>query len=97
MIPGDEDQGNRHRRSGTDLLLAASERLYGALLALYPKAFRRRYASEMRRDFRELLREGLQEGAGRSWRGYVRRRSRTWPSPPSKKGEPCWRGTATCP
>jgi capsular polysaccharide biosynthesis protein len=40
----------------------ASARLYGALLALYPKAFRRRYSEEMRRDFRELLREGLEEG-----------------------------------
>jgi capsular polysaccharide biosynthesis protein len=37
-------------------------RLYGALLVLYPKAFRRRYSEEMRRDFRELLREGLEEG-----------------------------------
>jgi capsular polysaccharide biosynthesis protein len=36
--------------------------LYGALLVLYPKAFRRRYSEEMRRDFRELLREGLEEG-----------------------------------
>ena len=32
------------------------------MLALYPKSFRRRYASEMRRDFRDLLREGLEEG-----------------------------------
>jgi capsular polysaccharide biosynthesis protein len=47
------------RRRVTILLLAAAERLYGALLALYPKAFRRRYATEMQRDFRELSREGL--------------------------------------
>jgi len=40
----------------------ASARLYGALLALYPKAFRRRYSEEMRGNFRELLREGLEEG-----------------------------------
>ena len=57
---------HRHRRGGAFLLLlllvAASARLYGALLVLYPKAFRRRYAAQMRRDFRELLREGLQEG-----------------------------------
>jgi hypothetical protein len=52
------------RRRATILLLAASERLYGALLALYPRAFQRRYASEMRRDFRELSREGLEEGGG---------------------------------
>jgi capsular polysaccharide biosynthesis protein len=36
-------------------------RLYGALLVLYPKAFRRRYEAEMRRDFSELLREELEE------------------------------------
>jgi capsular polysaccharide biosynthesis protein len=51
------------------LLLAASERLYDALLALYPKAFRRRYGAEMRRDFGELLREGLEEGGGWEWAG----------------------------
>ena len=45
-------------------MLAASDGLYGALLALYPKAFRRRYAPEMRRDFCELSREGLAEGGG---------------------------------
>lgn len=44
------------------LLLAASARLYDALLGLYPRAFRRRYGAEMRRDFRELSREGLEEG-----------------------------------
>ena len=42
------------------LLLAACARLYGALLVLYPNAFRRRYSEEMRRDFRELMLEGLQ-------------------------------------
>lgn len=52
------------RRRVTILLLAVAERLYGALLALYPEAFRRRYASEMRGDFRELSREGLEEGGG---------------------------------
>ena len=44
------------------LLLAACARLYGALLVLYPNAFRRRYSEEMRRDFRELMLEGLKEG-----------------------------------
>ena len=53
MGPHDEGQENRHRR-GTGFLLVASQRLYGALLALYPKAFRRRYAVEMRRDFADL-------------------------------------------
>src|SRR5215216_7228900 len=57
---------HRHRRGGAFLLLlllvAASARLYGALLVLYPKAFRHRYEAEMRRDFRELMREGLEEG-----------------------------------
>ncbi len=52
------------RRRATILLLAAAERLYGALLVLYPQAFRRRYAPEMRRDFRELSWEGLDEGSG---------------------------------
>jgi hypothetical protein len=44
------------------LLLAASTRLNSALLVLYPNAFRRRYSEEMRRDFRELMLEGFQEG-----------------------------------
>jgi capsular polysaccharide biosynthesis protein len=44
------------------LLIAASGQLYGALLVLYPKAFRRRYGAQMRRDFLELSREGLEEG-----------------------------------
>jgi hypothetical protein len=56
--------GPRHRRGGAALLLlAAGVRLYGALLVLYSKAFRRGYSEEMRRDFRELMREGLQGGA----------------------------------
>jgi capsular polysaccharide biosynthesis protein len=37
-------------------------RLNSVLLVLYPKAFRRRYSEEIRRDFRELTLEGLQEG-----------------------------------
>ena len=61
MAPGGQRPGGRRR---ADLLLAASERLYGALLALYPGAFRLRYAPEMRRDFAELSREGLKEGGG---------------------------------
>jgi hypothetical protein len=47
------------------LLLAASAWLYGALLVLYPEAFRRRYSEEMRRDFRELMREGLEDGGAK--------------------------------
>src|SRR5215210_5328270 len=43
-------------------LLAACAWLYGVLLMLYPKAFRDRYEAEMRRDFHEVLREGLEEG-----------------------------------
>jgi hypothetical protein len=46
-------------------LLAALTRLYGALLVLYPKAFLRRYQEEMLRDFRELMREGLEEGGAK--------------------------------
>jgi hypothetical protein len=44
--------GHRDRRRKAALLatlLAASERLYGTLLVVYPQAFRRRYASEMPR------------------------------------------------
>jgi hypothetical protein len=69
MIPRNGPPGPRRRGSAAllMLLLAASAWLYGALLVLYPKAFRRRYSEEMRRDFSELLREGLQEGALRSW------------------------------
>ena len=63
MTSRDESEGD-FRQRGADLLLAASARLYGALLFLYPKAFRRHYAREMRRDFRELSREGLEEGGG---------------------------------
>ena len=66
MASGDQGPGG-HRRA--DLLLATSERLYGALLALYPQAFRRRYAEEMRRDFGELSREGLEEGGGKELAG----------------------------
>jgi hypothetical protein len=59
--------GHRDRRRKAALLtalLAASERLYGALLVVYPKAFRRRYGSEMLRDFGDLSREGLEKGGG---------------------------------
>ena len=59
MIPGGRGRGEH--------LLAILARLYGALLVLYPEAFRRRYSEEMRRDFRELMREGLEEGALESW------------------------------
>jgi capsular polysaccharide biosynthesis protein len=63
----------REDRRRADLLLAASEWLYAALLALYPRAFRERYAEEMRRDFADLSREGLEEGGGaelaRVWGG----------------------------
>ena len=35
-------------------LLAASTLLYGVLLLAYPRAFRRRYAPEMRQAFADL-------------------------------------------
>jgi capsular polysaccharide biosynthesis protein len=61
------------RPAGAALLLTASELIYGALLALYPRAFRERYAEEMRRNFANLSREGLEEGGGtklvRVWGG----------------------------
>jgi hypothetical protein len=64
MRPRGGGRGDHRRLESAFLLnlLAASAWLYGALLVLYPKAFRRRYEAEMRRDFRELSREGLQEG-----------------------------------
>jgi hypothetical protein len=66
MISRGGPPGPRRRRSAALLLLlAASAWLYGALLVLYPEAFRRRYSEEMRRDFRELLREGLEEGGAK--------------------------------
>ena len=43
------------------MLLVDSARIYGVLLVLYPKTFRSCYAAEMRRDFLELMLEGLQE------------------------------------
>ncbi len=52
-------------------LLAVLARLYGALLVLYPEAFRRRYSEEMRRDFSELMREGLEGGAKELMRVWV--------------------------
>ena len=61
MAPGG---GGREDRRLADLLLAASELIYGALLILYPRTFRERYAEEMRRDFADLSREGLEEGGG---------------------------------
>jgi hypothetical protein len=67
MISRGGPPGPRRRGSAAllMLLLAASAWLYGALLVLYPKAFRRRYSEEMRRDFSELLREGLEEGGAK--------------------------------
>ena len=64
MISRGGGPGDRHRRGSAFLvhLLMALARLYGALLVLYPKAFRRCYSEEMRRDFLELMLEGLQEG-----------------------------------
>ena len=69
MAPG--GRGREDRRLA-NLLLAASELIYGTLLALYPKSFRQRYAEEMRRDFADLSREGLEEGGAelaRVWGG----------------------------
>jgi capsular polysaccharide biosynthesis protein len=70
MVPGG---GGLEDRRLADLLLAASELIYGALLILYPRTFRERYAAEMRRDFADLSREGLEEGGGaelvRVWGG----------------------------
>lgn len=55
-------RGRGPRREIIFLLLVACTRLYGALLVLYPKAFRHRYSAELRRDFFGLSREALGEG-----------------------------------
>ena len=72
MAPGG---GGREGRRLADLLLAAFKLIYGAMLALYPRAFRQRYAEEMRRDFADLSREALEEGGGaelvRVWGGAL--------------------------
>jgi len=60
------------------LLLVDSARIYGVLLVLYPNAFRRCYAAEMRRDFLELMREGLQEGGATKMMRVLAQASRTW-------------------
>src|SRR5215212_7205672 len=60
------------------LLLVDSARIYGVLLVLYPKAFRRCYAAEKRRDFLELMREGLQEGGATKMMRVLAQASRTW-------------------
>src|SRR5215216_3911239 len=62
-VPPEQVPEMRPRGGGRgEHLLAVLARLYGALLVLYPEAFRRRYEAEMRRDFRELMREVLEEG-----------------------------------
>jgi hypothetical protein len=61
-VRGRRDGGRRGR--STAALLAASARIFGALLLAYPKEFRRRHAPEMRRAFADLSREGLEEGGG---------------------------------
>jgi hypothetical protein len=45
-----------------------SYRLYGVLLRAYPAPFRAAYGEEMRRAFRDLLRE--RRRAGESWAGF---------------------------
>jgi hypothetical protein len=65
LITSRGDPPGRRRQGSAALLLAASARLYSALLVFYPKAFRQRYVAEMRRDFFELLWEGLQEGGSK--------------------------------
>ena len=58
--------------------MAASARLHSALLVLYPKAFGRCYAAEMRRDFLELMLEGLQEEGATKLVRVLAQASRTW-------------------
>ena len=54
-----------------DLGSRVSERVYRALLAAYPREFRREYGPQMRQVFRDLCREELRKkqkaGLGRLW------------------------------
>jgi hypothetical protein len=52
-----------------DLASRVSERVYGALLAAYPREFRREYGAQMRQVFRDLCREELRR---KQKRGLVR-------------------------
>jgi hypothetical protein len=55
-------------------ILAISERVYKALLPVYPKEFRDEYGPKMVRDFRDLCREELERGGVA---GFVRLWGRT--------------------
>jgi hypothetical protein len=48
--------------AGSDRTLGVSERVYRALLAAYPKAFRDAYGSQMEQTFRDLCRDELRRG-----------------------------------
>ncbi len=63
MISRSGPPGRRRRGVLPSCCSSLLLRLNSALLVLYPNAYRRRYEAEMRRDFRELMLEGLQEGA----------------------------------
>ena len=64
-------RGRGPRRRARFLVLVVCAWLYGALLVLYPKAFRLRYSGELRRHFFGLSREALRErgvlGVVRVW------------------------------
>ena len=65
-------------------VLTISERVYRALLTVYPKEFRDEYGPQMVRDFRDLCREELERGGvagfARLWgaQPWILRRPRSW-------------------
>ena len=56
--PGGPSTGGHERAVGT------SERVYRSLLRAYPRGLRDEYGEEMARCFRDLCREGLEDGGG---------------------------------
>jgi hypothetical protein len=50
------------RQGGHERVLGISEQAYRALLRAYPRGFRDEYGDEMARCFRDLCREGLEDG-----------------------------------
>ena len=70
----------RHER-----VLTISERVYKALLTVYPKAFRDEYGPQMVRDFRDLCWEELERGGVTGFarlcggsQSWILQRPRSW-------------------
>ena len=52
------------RPRGHERAVGTSERAYRSLLRVYPRELRDEYGDEMARCFKELCREGLEDGGG---------------------------------